>query len=398
MSKPLRVAIGGISHETNAFSSIQTDLALFQRRTLLRGQALIDGSRGVSNTLGGMVDAAEGLGWTLVPTIFASATPSGRVQRGTFETLLNELLDGLRAAEPSTLDGVLLALHGALVAEAVSDGEGEILRRVRQLVGPALPIVVVLDFHANLTPAIAQHADVVIGYETYPHVDPYARGAEAVVTLARVQSGAIRPVRALRQVPMLTPLTAQWTLGPTPMRDLMRLALEAERQPGIVCVMLAGGFPFSDIHDAGLAVLVTADGDQALADATAERLALECWERREFFRVELTPVAEAIARLQTATRGPIVLADVADNPGAGGSNDGTTILDALVRASVQDVAFGVIADPASVARAEAIGAGGQGLFHLGGKLDHLHGPTLELPARARGSARPPCWRLGRGWK
>ena len=330
-----------------------------------------------------MVDAAEALGWELVPTIFASATPSGRVRRGTFETLLNELLDGLRAANPGTLDGVLLALHGALVAEGVADGEGEILRRVRQLVGPSLPVVVVLDFHANLTPAIAQYADVVIGYDTYPHVDPYARGTEAVATLERLHSGAMRPVRALRQVPLLTPLTAQWTQGPTPMRDLMRLALEAERQPGIVCVMLAGGFPYSDIHDAGLSVLVTADSDQTLADATAERLARECWERREFFRVELTPVADAIARIRAGKHGPLVLADVADNPGAGGSCDGTTILEALTRAGIPGVAVAVIADPESVARAETIGAGQLGQFQLGGKLDHLHGPTLELKARVR---------------
>ena len=377
----MRVAIGGISHETNTFSSIQTDLTLFRRRTLLRGQALLDGSRGVGNTLGGMVDAASTLGWELVPTIFASATPSGRVRRGTFETLASELVDGIRAA--GRLDGVLLALHGAMVAEALDDTEGELLRRVREVVGPDTTIVAVLDFHANLTPAIAEHADVVIGYETYPHVDPYARGVEAVATLERVQRGEITPVRALRQIPMLTPLTAQWTLGPTPMRDLMRLALDAEREPGIVCVMLAGGFPYADIPEAGMAVLVTADRDQALADALAERLARACWERREFFRVELTPLPDAVARARSAERGPVVLADVADNPGAGASCDGTVILDALIRAGVVGAAVGVIADPASVARAEAIGAGHVGAFHLGGQVDHLHGPPLDIEARVR---------------
>jgi microcystin degradation protein MlrC len=182
---------------------------------------------------------------------------------------------------------------------------------------------------------------------------------------------------------MLTPLTAQWTLGPTPMRDLMHLALDAERQPGIACVMLAGGFPFSDIPDAGLAVLVTANGDQALADATAERLAEECWERREFFRVELTPIPEAIARVQAAERGPVILADVADNPGAGAACDGTAILDALIKARVSGVALAVIADPAAVARAAQLGVGARGTFALGGKVDHLHGPTLDVEARVR---------------
>lgn len=383
----MRVAIGGISHETNTFSVIGTDLALFQRRSLLRGQTLIDASRGVGNALGGMVDAASALGWELVPTLFASATPSGRVRHAPFEALTNELVAGIAGA--GRLDGVLLALHGAMVVEGLDDAEGEILQRVRRAVGAGTPVVVVLDFHANLTPAIADLADVVIGYETYPHIDPYARGTEAVSIIQRVRQHEIRPVHALRQLPMLTPLTAQWTLGPTPMRDLMRLALEAEHEPGIVCVMLAGGFPYSDIPDAGMAVLVTADRNQALADAVADRLAAECWERREFFRVELTPLAEAVERVLAAPStptgpiAPIVLADVADNPGAGASCDGTLILDALLRAGASGVAVGVIADPESVAQAEAIGVGKRGPFILGGKIDHLHGPSLEIEALVR---------------
>jgi microcystin degradation protein MlrC len=381
----MRVAIGGISHETNTFSSISTDLALFQRRTLLRGEALLAGSRGVGNTLGGMVDAAEALGWQLVPTLFASAVPSGRVRRGTFETLTEELVRGIAAARQHGLDGVLLALHGAMVAEAVEDADAEVLRRARRAAGPDTPIVVVFDSHANLTPAIVDHADLVLGFKTYPHIDTYARGTEAATLLERLHRGAIRPVRALRQVPMLVPLPAQRTEGPTPMRDLLRLVTRLEGLPGILSITLAGGFPYSDVHDAGLAVVVTSDDDRELAERIAEDIARACWERREHFRPELTPIDEAlaIARRAQGGAGPVVLADVADNPGAGAAGDGTAILDALLRAGIAGVAVGVLADAESVARARAIGAGGRGRFHLGGKVDHLHGPTLDVEARVR---------------
>lgn len=376
-----RVALGGMSHETNTFSPIQTDLELFERRTLLRGQPVVDMSRGVSTTLGGMVDAALEREWELVPTLFASATPSGKVTRDTFETLVGELVSGINDALP--IDGVLLPLHGAMVSEAFDDGEGEILRRVRETVGPDVPIVTVLDFHATLTPAIAEYADIVIGYDKYPHTDPYDRGREGVEILERLIRGELQPVRALRQVPMLTPLPPQWTWGPTPMRDLMQLMLAAEDEPGIICIMLAGGFPYSDIHDAGVSVLVNADGDQELAELTADRLALACWEARERFLVTPEPVPVALDRIEAASAYPVVLADVADNPGAGASCDGTTILQALLESELENIAVGIIADPESVERATRIGVGNSGVFQLGGKVDALHGPTLGVTARVR---------------
>jgi microcystin degradation protein MlrC len=380
----MRVAIGGISHETNTFSSLQTDLSAFQRRALLRGPALIAGSRGVGNTLGGMVDTATMLGWELVPTIFASATPAGRVRRGTFESLTNELVSGIGGAlRGGRLDGVLLALHGAMVTEALDDADGEILRRVRRVVGPAVPIVCVLDSHANLSETMVEHATIILAYETYPHVDTYARGCEAVTLLERLLRREFRPVHVLRQVPLLAPLPAQWTDGPTPMREIARLATRLRRVPGIIAVTLAGGFPYSDIRDAGMAVLVTTDRDAVNAARLADQIARTCWERRDDFRPELTSIADAIDLVRRATGGPLVLADVADNPGAGGSGDGTALLDALLAAQVPGVALGVIADAESVAHAAAIGAGERGRFQLGGKTDHLHGATLEVDALVR---------------
>lgn len=381
----MRVAIGGISHETNTFSSIQTDLSLFQRRTLIRGQAMIESSRGVGNTLGGMVDTALALGWDLVPTLFTSATPSGRVKRSTFESLANDLVHGLGAAHhrQSPLDGVLLALHGAMVVEALDDADAELLRRVRQIIGPQTPLAVVLDSHANITPAMVAQVDIMLAYESYPHLDTYARGADAVTLLQRLQRGAFRPVHALRQIPMLTPLPSQWADGPTPMRALALLVRDLRHTPGVVSIALAGGFPYSDIHDAGMAVVVTADGDAALAEQIAEQIAAACWERREEFRCDLTSIADAVALADASSEGPVVLADVADNPGAGGSGDGTAILAELLRVGVAGAALGVIADPETVSAAAALGVGQRGHFRLGGKVDNLHGPPLNVSARVR---------------
>lgn len=378
------VVLGGVSHETNTFSPISTDLPLFERRAFLRGQDVIDQSRGVSSSIGGMVDAAEQRGWTITPTIFASATPSGIVTAEAYESIANDIVEGIRQSLP--VDGVLLPLHGAMVTAEYDDGEGELLRRVRQVVGPDTPVITVLDFHATLTPAIAQYADIVIGYETYPHVDPYDRGIESVELMERLIAGEIKPVRTLRQVPMLTPLPPQFTWGETPMNDLMTLSLEIEKEPAILCIMLAGGFTYSDIPDSGVAVLVTADGDQAAADDAADRLARACWNERDRFLIGVTPIDEAIERVRNATAGPVVLADVADNPGAGASCDGTVILDALLKSGLDNVAVGIIADPESVEHAAEIGIGKTGSFKLGGKVDDLHGPTLEIEAKVRSIA------------
>lgn len=382
----MRVAIGGISHETNTFSSVPTDLTQFQRRTLLRDEALLRASRGVGNVLGGMVDTATALGWQLAPLLFASATPSGKVRRGTFETLANELERRLRdAGRDQPFDGVLLALHGAMVAESIEDADGELLRRVRRAVGAETPVVVVFDFHANITPAIVARADLILGYETYPHVDTYDRGSEAVRLLDRLHQGAFQPVHALRQVPMLVTLPAQWTAESTPMGELMQLAGRLKQSTSVVNIVLAGGFPYSDIHDAGLSVVVTTDANPALAEKLAERLARAAWDRRERLLPDLAPIADAIeiARTGTSRPGPVVLADVADNPGAGGSGDGTAILEALLAAGIDGAAVAVITDPETVALAEQIGVGNRSRFQLGGKIDRRHGPTLEVEARVR---------------
>ena len=376
----MRIAIGGISHETNTFSTIATDLALFERRGVHGPDDLVDAFAGTKTILGGFLDAAAAEGFDAVPAILAEAAPSGTVTAEALDHLAEQLVAGLRAAGP--LDGILLELHGAMVAQNARDGDAEILRRVRAAVGDA-PIAIVTDLHANLSQAMVDLVDVIVGYDTYPHVDMYERAVEAAGLLVRIVRGELRPARALRKPPLLPPLLKQCTTYDTPMRALVELAHRREREPGMVSVTVAAGFPYADVPEAGLGVLAIADGDRARAEAVAEEIADLAWSLRRDFLVRCTPVDEALEIAVAASRdgadgGPVVLADTADNPGAGAACDGTVLLRGLLERGVTDAALGALWDPEAVALCRAAGAGGHLELLLGGKTDDLHGEPLAV--------------------
>ncbi|MDP9367836.1 MAG: M81 family metallopeptidase [Chloroflexota bacterium] len=377
--------MGGISHETNTFSPMKTTLDAFRARAYLVGDAVVQQGRGARNVLGGIVDAATEAGATLVPTLFASATPGGVVTREAFEHLRDRLLDRLRPpyTGPLPLSGVVLALHGAMVAEGEENAEGALLRDVRAVIGPNVPLVAVLDFHANVSSLMATSADLLIGYGTYPHVDTYERGQEAVEHVLTLRRRPRHPATALRIVPLLAPLPAQRTTGPTPMRDVMRHAEAFRREPGVVSISVAGGFPYSDVPAAGLSVHVATDGDQSLADSLADRVASTVWDRRARFATRGLPPDEAIDRALDLTKPgrPVVLADVADNPGAGAAGDGTTLLARLLARGVTGAALGVIADPETVAAAAGAGVGGVVRRGVGGRTDSRTGAPVEAAWR-----------------
>jgi microcystin degradation protein MlrC len=379
----MRIAIGGISHETNTFSTLETDLSLFERRGVHGGEALIPAFAGTRTIVGGFLDGAHSEGFEAVPTMLAEAAPSGTVTAEAFDRLTALLLDGLR--EAGGVDGVLLELHGAMVAENARDGDAEILRRVREVVG-TIPIVCVLDLHANISDGMVALADALVGYDTYPHVDMYERGLEAAALITRIVRGALRTARALRKPPLMPPLPKQCTTYDTPMRALMELAHQREREPGMVSVTVAAGFPYADVPEAGLAVLAIADGDQARAEAVADEIAGLAWERRHEFLVRCTSV-DAALQIAAAARddegGPIVLADTADNPGAGAPCDGTILLCGLLERGIQNAALGALWDPQAVQICRAAGVGATVELQLGGKTDDLHGSPLTVSGRVR---------------
>lgn len=376
----MRVAIGGISHESSTFSRVPTGLDDFELRSLNEGDELPRRYRGTKTHLGGFIDAARDCAYEVVPTLFASATPGGPVTAEATEVLTGKLVERLRGAlEAGPVDGVLLALHGAMVSELTDDGETYILRRVREVVGPDLPVIITLDLHGNITPEMVELVSVPVAYDEYPHTDPYERGYEAGLLMARVVRGEAKPTAAIAKLPLLPALQRMHSHA-EPMLGVKALAWSIEHEPGVLNVSFLPGFPWSDIAPAGFSVIVTTDGNLAQAQQAAERLARYVWSRREEFTVRPTPV-DAAVRAAMQAKGPVVLADIGDNPGGGAPCDGTVLLEGLLRNGARNAVIIPIADPEAVQTATAAGLGGSVQLRLGGKTDDRHGAPLEVRGR-----------------
>jgi microcystin degradation protein MlrC len=367
----LKIAVGGFQHETNTFAPLKADLATFREADawpgLVQGPELPAAMAGRNIPVAGFLAEAETSGAETLPLCWCSATPSAHVTTEAFEFVSDVLLEGIRRADG--LDALYLDLHGAMVTEAHDDGEGELLRRIRAVVGADFPLVVSLDFHANVTQAMVDLASILISYRTYPHVDM----AETGVRVARfLIAGEPRPVaKAYRQLPFLIPLTWQCTTM-EPMASLMQRTTELESED-VYSVSFAPGFPPADIADCGPAI-VAYGKDQQVTDAAADRLYEEIVARAAEFSGEIFSPDEAIARAREVLRkppgrktGPVVLADTQDNPGAGGTADTVGLLEALVRNQVEDAVVGLIFDPQVAAAAHDAGEGADIDVELGAK-------------------------------
>jgi microcystin degradation protein MlrC len=381
-----RVAVAQIAHETNVFSAVPTDFAAFQASGLLVGEPVLATARGTNSEIAGFIDGAEERGFTLVPIISVWATPSGLVTRDAIEKVTALYRDGLRRALASgPLDGILLALHGAMVTELADDGESELLSETRRVFGDSIPIVVTLDLHANISPAMVALGDLLIGYKTYPHVDMAERGREACAVLDRLIRREVRPATALRKPPML-PTSQRMTTDRVPMRALIDHAQQMEIDQRVINVTIAGGFPAGDNADAGLSVLVTTDGDHDLANQLADQLAMEAWQQRAGFLGGVTPFVDAAALIRDMDRGklpgtgPLVLVDIGDNPWTGGPGDSAELVRFLFRERVEGAAVALVKDPDVVKQCVEAGPGASLTLELGGKTDQLHGESLPLRA------------------
>jgi microcystin degradation protein MlrC len=367
-----RIAIGGFLHETNTFAPTKADYAAFEHGggwpAMCEGDTMLRVMRGINVGAAGFVEAAEAEGWTLVPTIWCAASPSAHVTRDAYERVASKLLDGITAAQASgPLDAVYLDLHGAMVAEHIDDGEGEILSRVRKLIGDSMPLVVSLDLHGNISRRSIDLADAMIAYRTYPHVDMADTGRACAAHLALMLKTKVKYAKAFRQLPFLIPISWQCTRDqPTKGIYETLASLQSERVPTL---SFAPGFPAADFEDCGPSVFAYGV-TQADADAAADAMvALIASHEDDFDGTIYTPddgVRFAMQRAATATK-PIVIADTQDNPGAGGDSDTTGMLRALVRNDAQRAAIGVIYDPESAAAAHRAGTGVNVRLALGGK-------------------------------
>ena len=409
-----RVVLAMMKHETNTFSPVPTDLARFSRGgdRPLEGDELLVSYRGTGSCIAGFIDVAEEAGAEIVPSIAASAPPSGPVRTAAYERICDAILETVGAG----CDAILLDLHGAMVTEQHEDGEGELLARVRAI-APGVPIGVTLDMHTNLYPAMVEHADVLAGYQTYPHIDLYETGVRAARPVFSMLRGEVRPVIAWGSRPMLPHVMRQGS-GDFPNRELQARARELEAE-GAIAVSLFTGFPHADITNAGLACVVVTDGDRAAAERMRDELLDFAWVHREAFVYRIEPLADSIARAREAAAeageaetvaggsvfdprgdraaaarhpaargdGPVVLLDHYDNAASGGTMDSMTVLRAILDAELEDVAVFAVHDPAAVRELIGAGIGAETTVMLGGKFDMpaigLTGEPLAVRGRVK---------------
>ncbi|WP_158818244.1 M81 family metallopeptidase [Methylocapsa sp. S129] len=364
-----RIGVGGFLHETNTFAPTKASYEDFVQGggwpAMSKGAALIDATRKVNIGMSGFVEAAEAAGWELAPTVWCAASPSAHVREDAYERIAKAIGDGLAAAGP--LDGVYLDLHGAMVAEHLDDGEGELLARVRNAIGKDAPLVVSLDLHANVTHAMIEHADALIAYRTYPHVDMADTGRACARHMALLLRSGRRFAKAFRQMPFLIPISWQCTTI-EPCKDIYaRLAgLESAAVPTL---SFAPGFPAADFSGCGPSVMAYGQ-TQADADAAADAIAKLVADSEATFDGRIFGADEGVRQAMAIASGakkPVVIADTQDNPGAGGDSDTTGMLRALLANGASKAALGIIVDPQAAAVAHSAGAGQTVTLALGGK-------------------------------
>jgi microcystin degradation protein MlrC len=374
----MRIITGGVLHETSTFAAGTTTVRDFETgKGLLRGAALFDTFRGANFCPGGFLEGAERHGFELVPLLWTFATPSGLIERAGYEALKSEFLAGLRRECAPGVDGVLLDLHGAMVVEDIEDADTDFLAGVRQVVGESIPVIVTTDLHANHSAVRIAACSAIIGYDTYPHVDMAERGREAADLMVRTIHGGVRPVSAIRKIPLIWSAELQVTAHP-PMEEVMQRVFEAERRPGILSVTLSTGFPWADVPNMGPSVIVIADADPALAQQTADEIGDWIWVRRErWYQTPLT-LEQGLTEGQKAGRRPILLADMADNTGGGAPGDSTAVLRAFVEQDLEEALILYLADAEVARQAHAAGVGAKLSVEVGGKSDPRQGPPVPL--------------------
>jgi microcystin degradation protein MlrC len=359
-------------HETNTFSRAPTDMAMVRRRDFHLENQIPEAFRGTRSAFGATFEAADKFGWGLVHPVSANPNPSGIVTDEAFEQITAMILDAVELKGP--IDGALLHLHGAMVSETHEDAEGEFLARLRRRLGAEVPMVITLDLHANVTRRMADNANALIAYRTYPHIDQYERAWQGAELLERAMQGEIQPRTVIARRPMIYGLDHGRTQG-GPMAELIARGEVIEQAGQALVVSICAGFSRANIRDVGPSVTVTIDGGGARGQEIAEEFMDRAWETRRFSTVKLLPVAEAVALARAGRPGdkPLVVADYTDNPGGGGYGDATAFLKGLVEAGVESVAFHAIYDPEAVQEGMRAGVGAKTTLTLGGKTDPAMG-------------------------
>ncbi|MCS6891041.1 MAG: M81 family metallopeptidase [Rhodovarius sp.] len=377
-----RIAIGGFLHESHSFAPMPTGYRQFIETggfpPLQWPETMVEALRPTSVPAAGAIAAAEAAGAAIAPLGWCFANPAGPVTREAFERIAGMLVGALsRALDQGPLDGVYLDLHGAMLSEDFPDAEGELLRRVRAVVGPERPITASLDPHANMTRAMVEAADALVPFRTYPHVDMKAAGAQAIALLLRRIGGEGPWPKAFRELDFLIPITSQCTLV-EPMAGVMAARAAIADRYGLAELAYCFGFPYCDFEGCGQAIAAFGAEAEAAADALLAHIAA----REAEFQSAILPADQAVARAieiaSAGARGPVIIADTQDNPGGGGHGDTTGLLRELIAQGAEGAVLALINDAESAARCHAAGVGAEVALRLGGRSD-----GVALPVTAR---------------
>jgi microcystin degradation protein MlrC len=383
----MRLLLATLSHETNTFSPVATKLERFCRNgtTLLSGQTAVDFYRGTGTCMGGYLAVADELKANVVVPLCASAPPSGPVDSDAYETFCRMITD---AVAQGGFDALWLDLHGAMVTERYDDGEGELLRRIRAI-DPRTPLCVAYDMHANVFDAMVNNAQIVTGYQTYPHIDQRQTAERAARALLRVMRGEARPTAAWGNAPMLPHVMAQGTHR-APNKDLQALCAAWEASGRALAASLFVGFPHADVPMAGLSAVVVTDNDPDEAQVMVDELISTAWKARREFMFDIEPLEASVRRAKSMGAPgqlPVVLLDHYDNCASGGTMDTTDTLREIIRQGLDDVVFFGIYDPDAVAQAVEAGVGSTITLSIGAKLPMPQLPVASAPLTVTGTVQ-----------
>src|SRR5262245_34855302 len=374
----MRIAVAGFMHESNTFNALRADRAAFRAQNLTLGPDFVDEWRDAHHEVGGFIEAVTAAGHELCPVAMAWATPSGPVADAVFDEVTDYLARELVRLQP---DGVLVALHGAMVAESHLDADGEVLARLRRVVGPDLPIVVTLDLHGNISERLVEHSTAAIAYQTCPHVDQRARGKQAAALLHRILRREVQPRQAVAKPPLIVNIMVHDTSA-EPLRSFMAECRTLEKQPGILAVSLLPGFAYADVPQMGPSVIVVTDEDEVLARRAADELGERLWQARDQLAARLPDPATAVTQARKADKRPVVLVDTGDNVGGGSAGDGTVLLAELLRQGAAGCVVCLYA-PDEAQQCHGAGVGAEVRLTVGGKVDRRHGEPLPVTGRVR---------------
>ena len=360
----MRAVIAMMQHETNTFSPVPTPFSRFGTNGIdvPCGNDALKSFDGTGTGFGAFVDIARSADMELATPIAGNAAPSGPVESEAYSAMTDAICESISKG----CDVCFLDLHGAMVTESLTDGEGELLRRIRSI-APDLPIAISLDLHANLTEAMVENCDIMVGYKTYPHIDMYGAGEHSGRLMLRMLNSEIDPVMTWGNIPLLAQ-TLRMGHSDIPMGPLIDAARNYEKD-GLLAASIFGGFPLADISEAGMSAVTISNGNLQRANDARDALLESAWNYRHEFIFDSLPIEETIDGVKNLNGSPILLLDHADNSASGGTQDTTAALAAVINSNLEDVAVFAICDPVAVAEMTAVGVGNEITVSLGGKTD-----------------------------